>query len=236
MINKSDYICRDNFKGALKRNLWKKCTEILCLGLLRVYFFPKFESYIHSDKPDLIDKKRREGIEVCEAIKEKDAQAIGEYSRLINGDENHFNKSLQIIKENGFDYSCGVLSWGVREDKDFLQDFSIVISKKLKLIDGYLTNGIEKLGLVVYCEKSIIYDYSKEIVDVYNELVVGKRGFDFIYFVFCYGIYYYDVSKKELSITEIKKDEYDYIYLLARAITEEKIKFSDVEWTNLVIN
>ena len=233
MINKYEYICRENFKGAVKPELQKKCIEILCLGVLRACFYPNFESFVHSDSPDLFDERNKIGIEVCEAIREEDAKVLSEYSKLCYGNKVQETKSLQIFNDNGYSYSDGILTGSARSENIFLEAFKKITSKKLSLINKYLTKEIKQIGLAIYCKSSITMDYSRDIVDIYKELIRNRKGYDFIYFIFSHVIYYYEVVYDKLNIIEIDIEDFNYIQLLSRSIVEGKRKFTDEEWLNL---
>ena len=234
LINKFDSINKDVFKEPLQRNLWKKQIEIFCLGILRVYFFPEFEGFIHSDVPDLIDEDKNIGIEVCEAIDSKRAQATGEYIKINKAeDDRSNNKSIKIIRDCGYNYNCGVLAGPDKDENEFLTYLKSIIIKKIKLINNYKKSGVNQIGLVVYYENPICGEYLQDIINICKETSFFKEGYSFLYVVFLNKIYYVSLSS-ELKTIEIDKSTSEYIAILARFIAEGTKKFKDIEWTNLI--
>lgn len=219
----------------LKPELWKKANEIFCLSILRVIFYPKFENFLLSDSPDLISDDFKCGIEVTQAITEKDAQVIGAYVKNNHTDDKILQEKCQkIIEKNGVEYCYGMLNCGVRDEESFLIPFRNVVVKKIGKIERYKNKKLDKLGLIVYAETSILPGHSKTWIDVYNEIAGEKTAYDFVYFLYIYGIDYYDPINKVFETYDISQADFEYLCMMGRMISENVLTFNSQEWKDLI--
>lgn len=216
--------------GPLNKELLKKCDEIFCLAVLRTTFYPNFEGFELSDTPDLINNDENIGIEVTNAIDERDAAVIGEFSKHIYSmDERKKRISEAVIKKNNVILKDGMLSWPARNVNHYIGPLKKVICKKIEKIKKYKISS-DKIGLMVFCETVLCPDNYAEWVDVYKRIDNGEKYFNFVFFLYGYGIGYYNPLTDDYNNIEIQKDDYDYLFMLARMISNGELSFESPEW------
>ena len=145
-MNKYDFVRNYHFSAPLKKNLWKKYDEALCLLILRVLFYPKYEKYSLSDSPDIISNDEKIGIEVTRAVDEVDAEIESLFVKYNHSfDEKRKAEWKKQIEKKGAHCDNHILTQGCRDEQSFLNPFCKVVSKKVLKIGEYRNKKVEKL-------------------------------------------------------------------------------------------
>lgn len=218
----------------LKFELYKKYDEVLSLLILRMVFYPNYELFILSDAPDIIRNDGKIGIEVTRAVEEKDAATESAFIKInYCFDEERLDTWKEIIEKNGAVYDNGILFHESRDEQRFLEPFKEVVKKKIAKYGKYMKKGIEKIGLMIYFERPIISGHSKTWVKVYEEMTHDKKTYDFVFFLYYYGLDVYDSNNKTFKSYDIDQDDFQYLSIMATMIVTNKLSLDSEECKNI---
>lgn len=225
-----------NYKitSAIKPSLLKYSCEYRALATLRYLFPNKFETLKHADKPDLQDLINGVGIEVVNAVSEKDMEVNRLLSNMCdnkNISSEQINRLKKGIKACGYDLNDerGLISkTGTGDGDKFV--FQESIRKKINKLPIYISE-FDKIGLAVVLSDIYSSCLEKECIELIDaEFIKANRSFDFVYVISNRFCCFYDTHKNKFINKYISKVDSESLRKIARMTAEGKLSLSDFEW------
>ena len=222
-------------------NTNKNYYEIRALLTLQTLFPEKYQSLIHSDKPDLIDASNNMGVEVCRVVNDEFEKRFSYFSDSIK------NKSIFDINEKGLnsftangnelilydniglkpsDYVAGFYTNSTWHSNDLAIQCFI---KKLETIKKNSNYGCNVLNLYVFSDSFTQYDLNdikKIIAAIKNSAIYSSVKIDTIYFDDCGWFYECKLATDEIEFFNTEK------FLHNICVNSEKIAEGEQEWQN----
>ncbi len=208
----------------LKSELMKKSMEYKALGVLKYCFGGTYHSLKAADKPDL--QMPQIGIEVTEAINFKEAQALGEFTKMrVQG----AISGTRVI--NGHIMDKDSITWLPKKIEDEQECITRAFEKKLKKIPSYRKNGFDKVGLFIVYREPLFPDTPLQCFEwLQKSQKESYDSFNFAYLLAAEILGVFDFDAKSCNWLRIKRDDMDSIKKLARMTAEGEISEEDVEW------
>ena len=209
-------------KKPLTSRFRKKYVESLALGLLQHCYGDAYADFYVYDAPDIQDKDKLTGIEVVEAIGYEEAQIEGEFTKFrLHSSIKDKERSKHIIEHNGAKIEEYGISYPIKYSNDERLIFQNAIRKKMEKLALYKSRGFEKIGLFVFYNEPPIPIKIEELKKCFDDVLDEYRDkFDFMYFGYSCGLIYYDISKDDIQVKTIERNDYDKLKLEARLKVE----------------
>lgn len=212
------------FTTPLNSELHKYYYEFRARKLFE-YCYPKRVELICSDKPDLQAIDKSLGIEVAEAILTQDAIVSGEFTKYEFGKKNAEDRKrcIQKIQKNGGEVNELYLSFPSHTLDDELENYKDIISKKIRKLPQYRSQGYSHMGLFIVCS-SIPIPFRKETLGkLFAEVQqTGTDRFEYIWLAYPCAVLIYEESTKQIIIQKVNPKAYDEIAINARLEVEAK--------------
>lgn len=212
------------FTTPLNSELHKYYYEFRARKLFE-YCYPKRVELICSDKPDLQAIDKSLGIEVAEAILTQDAIVSGEFTKYEFGKKNaeDHKRCIQKIQKNGGEVNELYLSFPSHTLDDELENYKDIISKKIRKLPQYRSQGYSHMGLFIVCS-SIPIPFRKETLGkLFAEVQqTGTDRFEYIWLAYPCAVLIYEESTKQIIIQKVNPKAYDEIAINARLEVEAK--------------
>lgn len=208
----------------LKSELMKKSMEYQALGVLKYCFGETYRSLKAADGPDL--QMQKVGIEVTEAIDFKEAQALGEFTKMrVQGTID------SIRKINGHTIDKNSITWLPKQMEDEQECIIKAFEKKLKKIPNYRQKGFNKVGLFIICREPLFPTTPARCFEwLKNSQKNSSDTFDFAYLLAAETLGTFDFAANYSDWQRIERSDMDSIKKLARMTAENEICEEDVEW------
>lgn len=183
--------------------------------LLERYFPEEYSNLELSDRPDLLDKLHHIGIEVTNAVPEKEQRAISLASRIPYDQEKIKQKNLALLDKEDYKYTDYGLfhpsqswSWNNRDRLDFsctpYQLLFDIVRKKVALLNSKNYKNYPRYDLYVRSELFIMNDFLPDIIEELFAINVGARSYTMIYLLTLEDIVCFDMVQKTYRCVEIK--------------------------------
>lgn len=207
----------------LKSELMKKSMEYKALGVLKYCFGETYHSLKAADRPDL--QMQKVGIEVTEAIDFKEAQALGEFTKMrVQGTDGTREINGHTIDKNS-------ITWLPKQMEDEQECIIKAFEKKLKKIPSYRREGFDKVGLfIIYGEPLFPATPTHCFEWLKNTQENSCDTFDFAYLLAAETLGVFDFVANYSDWLSIERNDMDSIKKLARMTAEGEISEEDVEW------
>ena len=208
----------------LKSELMKKSMEYKALGVLKYCFGETYHSLRAADRPDL--QMQKVGIEVTEAINFKEAQALGEFTKMrVQG-------TIDGKREiNGYTIDKNSITWLPKQIEDEQECITKAFERKLKKIPSYRQSGFDKVGLFIVYGEPLFPDTP---IQCFEWLQKSQKdscdAFNFAYLLAAETLGVFDFDANQSNWLNIERNDMDSIKKLARMTAEGEISEEDVEW------
>lgn len=212
------------FTTPLNSELHKYYYEFRARKLFE-YCYPEKAELICSDKPDLQAIEKSFGIEVAEAILTQDAIVSGEFTKYEFGKKNAEDRKrcIQKIQRNGGEVNELYLSFPSHTLDDELENYKDIISKKIRKLPQYWSQGYSHMGLFIVCSSIPIPFRIETLRGLFAEAQqVGTDKFDYIWLAYPCAVLFYEESTKKIIIHKVDSQAYDEIAINARLEVEAK--------------
>ena len=187
--------------------------EIYALELINSYF-DMFGDLVVSDKPDIISKDKRFGIEVTSGLSENDEKAVV-FTKHIDNRQLPIERKKKLVGWlETYDKYKDRLPAAYHDD-GYLHILSDRINKKRSKVAGY--EKTEQIGLFVSTEiinkpQSSLYEYIKVFEsnqDVFSFLILDVRNWAYVIYIDTSTKKVFNYKNRQIEIMSIAKDKYD---------------------------
>lgn len=214
------------FDNPLTSRQRKTFVENLSLESLKYCFGETYSDFFVDDKPDIQDKNGLVGIEVTEAISMEEAQIESEFiQHNMKDGKGSKERSKAIIEARGGKLDELSLSYPIKNSEMEKRLFQDALGKKMEKIESYRKKGFTKLGLFIYYAEPPIPFNLIDIKLWFDDVMKHYDDkYDNLFFLYPYGMIYYDISINDIQITVIGREQYNILQYNARTSVEEKYK------------
>lgn len=214
------------FSTPLNAEFQKYYYEFLAHKLFE-YCYPNMVELICSDKPDLQAVNKSLGIEVAEAILMQDAIVSGEFTKYEFGKKTVKDRKrcIQQIQRNGGEVNELYLSFPSHTLDDELENYKDIISKKIRKLPQYRSQGYSLVGLFIVCSSIPIPFRIETLRELFATVQqAGTDKFDYIWLGYPCAVLFYEESTKQIIIHKVDPQAYDEIAINARLEVEAKFE------------
>ena len=208
----------------LPSHLQSKYPEWVALYVLRYCWPDEYSELFISDRPDLQSKRGIIGIEVTEAISERQAKIRSNFTNFIHHknypDIRELSKS--IIENNGGTVDDISVLYPQKTAEDEQAVFLDAIQKKVRKLPSYQDRCFKKMGLFIWYDEPLV-----PTMDDYAELFeralnIQETTYDCLWLCHSFAILSFDNKTKKLGTRIIPREDFDTIKYNARIALEEQ--------------
>lgn len=165
----------------------RRFSECFAKVVLETYFNDRYCDLLLSDKPDLFDEKNKIGVEVVEAVDEREREAQTLWVEMPKKTAQQQERAKERMKQLGEEYQGGIQSWSSVEYPYNLEN------SPLQIVIRGMKGKIKKLLKYTECEKYDLFIFSclyiqeemmPKLFAKLKELNCGEKTFSV---VFLYG-------------------------------------------------
>lgn len=211
----------------LESEKMKLFDEYFALAVLRYCYPENYKDYNKKEAPDLQRTDGKYGVEVTLAISSVIAPIEGNLAKYQLQKDQGKKAALKTKMEKGgarFD-SIGI-SYPVETEKQDYDAIKTVIEKKVKRLKAYHEKGFEKMDLFIRCS-SMPCTLSKA---TFISLFAKATGYETVYLTAPSCLLSYQHSNQRLLISEIPREDFEALNVIARLTVDGKIKPESSIW------
>lgn len=191
----------------------KKYVEFLALNILQYCYKNTYDGFDVYDAPDISDENKLVGIEVTEAVDEKDAQIAAEFVKYrLDSKAEMKEQRKKRIENNGGRLEESILTYPKMDSDREKQIIQNAIKKKMEKLETYKNQGFKNMGLFIYYDGLPIPRRLDEFRECFKESLKGYDDkYDTIYLGYSCGLIEYKVLSNNIKVTRIERDIYNRI-------------------------
>ncbi len=211
-------------KKPLTSRFRKKYVELLALNILQYCYKDTYDGFDVYDAPDIRDENKLAGIEVTEAIDEKDAQIAAEFVKYrLDSKAEMKEQRKKRIENNGGRLEESILTYPEIDGDKEKQIIQNAIKKKMEKLKSYKNQGFKSMGLFIYYDGLPIPRRLDEFRECFKEtLNEYDDKYDTIYLGYSCGLIEYEVFSNNIKVMSIERDIYNRILYETRLKMESK--------------
>lgn len=165
------------------------------------------------DAPDISDENKLVGIEVTEAVDEKDARIAAEFVKYrLDSKVEMKEQRKKRIENNGGRLEESMLTYPEMNSDREKQIIQNIIKKKMEKLETYKSQGFKNMGLFIYYDGLPIPRSLDEFRECFKESLNGySNKYDVIYLGYSCRLIEYKVLSDNIKVMHIERDIYNRI-------------------------